>query len=96
MVKLESGKSLFLMNLVGTVYFSHLLFLLYLKIETDAITAFHEIFTTLFLAAGIVVVIYTLKVFRKDHYKLNSFSFWAIVLIVCNVLILTIATMFYN
>jgi len=94
MIKLESGKSLFLINLIGTVYFSLLILHSYFNINTQFTSFINEIFTTLFLLSGIVVIVYTIKTFKKDQYKLKSFSFWAIFLISLNILILAIATIF--
>ena len=90
MAKLESGKSLFYINLIGTIYFSYIVILMYLNIDTEATSMINEIFTTLFLLLGVVVIVYTIKVFKNDQYKLYTYSFWAVVMVIINILIFLI------
>ena len=88
------GKICFYLNLIGTIYFLHLILLSYLEIDTQFTSFIRELFTIPFLLGGIVLIILSIKAFKSDKYLLNSYSFWAIIVMTLNILMLIFATIF--
>lgn len=88
------GKICFYLNLIGTIYFVHLLLLSYLEIDTPFTGFIRELFTLPILGIGIVMIILSIVAFKADKYSLKTYSFGAIIVIVVNILMLTFATIF--
>lgn len=88
------GKICFYLHLIGTIYFLHLIILSYLNIDTQFTGFIRELFTIPFLLAGIVVIVLSIKTFKSDKYSLHKYSFWAIIVMAFNILMLIIASVF--
>lgn len=72
----------------------HLILLSYHEIDTQFTSFIRELFTIPFLLGEIALIILSIKAFKSDKYSLNSYSFWAIIVIVLTILMLTFATIF--
>jgi hypothetical protein len=94
-IAFESGKTLFYLNLLGSFYFSHLIVLSYLDIDTRATSIIRESLTVLFLLFGMVIIVNTFKVVRSENYCIHSYSFWAFVLMILNISMITFVTFFH-
>ena len=88
------GKICFFLNLIGTIYFIHLILLSYLEIDTPFTSFIRELFTLPILAIGIVIIILSIVAFKADKYSFKTYSFGAIIVIAINILMLTFASIF--
>ena len=88
------GKICFYLNLIGTIYLIHLILLSYLEIDTPFTSFIRELFTLPMMGIGIIMIILSIIAFKADKYSFKTFSFWAIIVVAVNILMLTFATIF--